>query len=83
MKQFLSEGAAQRLHLERLPSYAPDLNPDEGVWRHLKRVELANLCCQDLDELRRELRKAIARLRHKSHLIQSFFRQVQLDINVY
>lgn len=82
VKQFLREGAAQRLHLEQLPGYAPDLNPDEGVWRYLKRVELANLCCRDLDELRRELRKAIARLRYKSHLIQSFFRQAQLDTNV-
>ena len=82
VKAFLAEGAAKRLHLERLPGYAPDLNPDEGVWHYLKSVELANLCCQDLATLRNELRKAIARLRHKSHLIQSFFRQAQLDTNV-
>ena len=31
VRTFLSGGAAQRLHLEQLPSYAPDLNPDEGV----------------------------------------------------
>jgi hypothetical protein len=31
VKTFLAQGAAQRLHLERLPGYAPDLNPDEGV----------------------------------------------------
>ena len=30
VKQFLRQGAAKRLHLERLPGYAPDLNPDEG-----------------------------------------------------
>jgi transposase len=30
-----------RLHLEPFPPYAPELNPDEGVWNHLKRV-LAN-----------------------------------------
>src|SRR6266702_4407177 len=29
---FLAGGAAKRLHLERLPGYAPDLNPQEGVW---------------------------------------------------
>ena len=32
IKEFLANGAAQRLHLERLPAYAPDLNPDEGLW---------------------------------------------------
>lgn len=30
-----------RLHLEPFPSHAPELNPDEGVWNHLKRT-LAN-----------------------------------------
>jgi transposase len=25
-----------RLHLEPFPPYAPELNPDEGVWNHLK-----------------------------------------------
>lgn len=32
LKQYLADGAAARLHLERLPGYAPELNPDEGVW---------------------------------------------------
>ncbi|MEK7409075.1 MAG: transposase [Acidobacteriota bacterium] len=30
-----------RLHIEHFPSYAPELNPDEGVWALAKR-ELAN-----------------------------------------
>ena len=30
-----------RLHLEPFPRYAPELNPDEGVWNHLKKT-LAN-----------------------------------------
>jgi hypothetical protein len=41
------------------------LNPDEGIWRYLKHVELRNVCCAALSELRYELRLAIARLRHK------------------
>jgi transposase len=65
VKDFLSSGASRRLKLERLPGYAPDLNPDEGVWKHLKYVELKNLCCQSLKELKVELRKAKERLRHK------------------
>jgi transposase len=39
-----------RLHLEHFPSYAPELNPDEGVWSLTKR-QLANSCPRDIDEL--------------------------------
>lgn len=58
VNDYLAHGATKRLHLERLSGYAPDLNPDEGVWNYLKRVELKNRCCADLAELRRELRRA-------------------------
>lgn len=82
VKDFLSQGASQRLHLAQFPSYAPELNPDEGVWHYLKNVELKNLCCHDIQELRDELRKAIARLRHKTDVIQGFIRQAQLNVYV-
>ena len=69
VKAFLAHGAAEHICLERLPGYAPELNPDEGVWNYLKRVELKNVVCRDLAHLRNELRKAIARLRHKPTVI--------------
>jgi transposase len=75
VKDFLAAGAAKRLQLERLPGYAPDLNPDEGVWNLLKRGELKNRCCQDVDELRWELGLAIRRVRRKVHLLIACFRQ--------
>lgn len=31
VKMFLANGAAKQIHLERLPAYAPDLNPDDGT----------------------------------------------------
>lgn len=31
IKQYLADGAAERLALEPLPGYGPDLNPDEGI----------------------------------------------------
>jgi transposase len=58
VKDFLASEAASRVQLEQLPGYAPDLNPDEGIWKHLKCVELKNLCCQSLAQLSVELRKA-------------------------
>ena len=75
VRAFLSSAYGKRVHLERLPAYAPELNPDEGVWQHLKRVALANVCCQNLAELKKALRRAMLRLRQKSELIRSFFRQ--------
>ena len=69
VKEFLAAGAAARIHLEQLPAYAPELNPDEGIWSYLKGVELKNVSCQGLTQLRGELRLAKERLRHKTHII--------------
>ena len=80
IRDFLANGAAHRLHLERLPAYAPELNPDEGVWKHLKCVELKNLCCQSLAELKIELRKAKERLRHKRDVILGCIRQPGFEV---
>ena len=68
VQDFLAPGAAARLHLERLPGYALELNPAEGVWHLLKRKELKHRCCQDLDALRWELGLAIRRLERRRQL---------------
>ena len=73
VREFLSNGAAQRLHLERLPAYAPELNPGEGLWEQLKGVELRNVCCFNLPHLRHELRDAVKRLRRKPCVLHGFF----------
>jgi transposase len=80
VKEFLEGGASKRIRLEQLPGYAPELNPDEGIWKHLKYTELKNLCCQNLAELRVELRKAKERLRHKKHVILGCIRQPGLEV---
>ncbi len=80
VKEFLAQGAASRVRLEQLPAYAPELNPDEGVFKHLKCVELKNLCCQNIAELRTELRKAKERLRHKVDVILGCIRQPGFEV---
>ncbi len=80
VKDFLQRGAAKRLHLERLPGYAPDLNPDEGIWNYLKRVELANVCCRDLADLRMQVIRARERLRHKRDVIRACSRQCGYEV---
>jgi transposase len=78
IKEFLADSAAQRLHLERLPAYAPELNPGEGLWQQLKGVELRNVSCFNLPHLKHELRDAVKRVRRKACLIKSFFRGAKL-----
>lgn len=73
VKSFLAESGSPSIHLEALPPYAPDLNPNEGIWDLLKHVELRNLCCRDLDHLHHELGLAILRLRRKPHLLRTCF----------
>jgi transposase len=80
IKEFLCQGAAKRLHVEQLPAYAPDLNPDKGIWNYLKRVELANLCCPDLPALSLALRRAKERLRRQRTIIQACVRQAGYQV---
>lgn len=42
-----------RLHLERLPAYAPDLNPVEMIWSYLKHGQMSNLVPQHVRHLDR------------------------------
>ncbi len=73
IKEFLASAAGRGVRVERLPPYAPDLNPVEGSWQHLKHAELRNLASLDLEDLHLELHLAIGRLRQKPHRIRSFF----------
>ena len=70
--------ARQWLSVERLPAYAPDLNPVEPIWGNLKRRELANLCAPDLPALRTPLRRGCARVRHHRDLAFNFLRHAGL-----
>ena len=73
IKTFLANGAAQRLPLERLPAYAPDLKPGEGLWDQLTGVERRNVCGVNLPHLRHERRDAVKRVRRKPRVLQGFF----------
>jgi transposase len=79
VKDFLRDEAAGRLHLERFPVYAPDLNPVEGLWRHLKHVELRNVCCLHLPHLRYLLSRAVRRLQLKTTVLLGCIRHAGLS----
>lgn len=60
-----------RLHVERFPAYAPELNPDEQVWGHLKGT-LANGRPDTAEELLDDLTRVTRSLRRKSKLLRGF-----------
>jgi transposase len=64
--------AHPRIEAHRFPGYSPELNPDEWVWSHLKKHELASYTPQDVKELSRELRRAVVRMRVRPKLNRSF-----------
>ena len=66
-----------RLHVERFPAYAPELNPDEQVWNHFKR-HLANSAPLTGDALLADLTHLAATTRHTPALLRSFIRASDL-----
>jgi DDE superfamily endonuclease len=58
-----------RLELVALPAYAPELNPDEGVWRHTK-AALANGCPETVWVLVNHVVDALTHLQHAPALLR-------------
>ena len=72
---------AQRnwLTVERLPGYAPDLNPVETMWGNIKGQELANRCAENLAELDTAVRGGMKRVRQSGKLPFSFLKHAGLS----
>jgi len=60
----------QKFETRRFPAYAPELNPDEYIFSHIKCKELANFCPASEGEMKLGLRKAIARIMRKPEFIK-------------
>ena len=58
--------------VERLPAYAPDLNPVEQVWGNLKGGELANLCPDTIGEAEEIVNQALCRIGNETRLAFAF-----------
>lgn len=66
--------------LERLPGYAPDLNPEEGC-NSVVKAELRNATPNSVAELRAQARASFVRLGHRHDVLASFFRHAGLSLN--
>ena len=63
-----------RLTLHFLPGYAPELNPDELVWSHVKRTGTARRPLRKGEKLRDKIEEQLAKLQQMPHMIRSFFK---------
>jgi transposase len=61
-----------RIWLEFLPAYAPELNPTEFIWGHLKQHELANFSPKEMGELGVAAIHAPKRMRRRLCLVMAF-----------
>ena len=68
------------LSVERLPGYAPDLNPIENVWGNLKSQELANLCAGTIDKVATIAEDGLDRIGTDAQLCLAFLRHTGLRL---
>ena len=74
------EALDRQIVLEHLPGYSPKLNPVEYLFGDAKQRELANVCLDTIDEVRRYATRRIKSLQHRPTLIRAFWKQAQLPI---
>jgi transposase len=67
------------LRLCRLPAYAPDLNPAEGIWSLLKR-SIANFAAADVDGLVRIVKRKLKKIQYRPHLLDGCLAATGLEI---
>lgn len=66
------------LSTERLPGYAPDLNPVECFWGNIKGQELANLCVDGFGEISVAIARGVSRIKKQKDLLFSFLDHTKL-----
>jgi transposase len=69
----------ERLGLEYLPGYAPELNPVEYIWGYWKQHQLPNVCPKDYWDLNETARRTLKRMRRRPRLITAFWKQAELS----
>ena len=66
------EDNADAIELFFLPPYAPELNPDELAWGHIK-TRIAKATTQTKDELKAMVERAMRRLQKMPEIVAGFF----------
>ena len=67
------KGLKGRLEFHFLPGYAPELNPDEFVWNHLKHQGVSKTPLRRDESLRSRVHSDLAAIKSHPALVRSFF----------
>lgn len=72
-----------RLELHFLPPYAPDLNPDEFAWSHLKQNGTSKKPLRKNEALRQRVEQDLAAIKADRSLVRSFFMAPTVSYTIY
>jgi transposase len=72
-----------KLELHFLPGYAPDLNPDEFVWNHLRHHGTTKTPLRKNESLRRRVEENLAAIKRSPELVSSFFHAKSVAYTMY
>ena len=78
MVQDYVAGTGGRVEVERLPAYAPELNPVEYMWGNLKTHQIGNLIATQAWELSMQATAALRRMRRRRSIIAACYKQSTL-----
>jgi len=72
VKEYVAS-TSRMLTLHFLPGYAPELNPDELVWSHMKRSGVARSPLRRGEKLKYKIEAQLAKIKRMPQLVRSFF----------
>ncbi|GHF34994.1 transposase [Streptomyces griseoluteus] len=67
MREFI-DANAEWLTVFQLPTYAPDLNPTEGIWSLVKR-DIGNLAAADLGQITRTVKRRLKQIQYRPRVV--------------
>jgi transposase len=78
VREFTENEPDGRLKIFFLPSYSPDLNPDEWVWNNVKNDRVGRGVIMGKDDLKAKAISALRRLQKLPGIVRGFFRDPHL-----
>ncbi|WP_435843414.1 IS630 family transposase [Streptomyces hirsutus] len=79
MREFIEKNA-DWLTVFQLPTYAPDLNPQEGIWSLVKR-EIGNLAAADLSQVTRAVKRKLKQIQYRPDVVDGCLAGTGLPLN--
>ncbi len=81
MQKYLEK--QRRVTVNYFPAYAPEMNPVEYMWAHLKQNVLGNRACFDIKDLFRKAKSGLCEIRKQKDLVKSFIHHSPLSRAMY